>query len=180
MSITQYQEATENLVLDFLSIAKSIPVWLDGGWGVDALLGKQTRRHSDLDIIIGQENLMALEKLLSACLYQCDAEQEGLVFISKAGLYLDVHSVRFDNQGYGLFDLPDGRVWPFPPSAFKGKGMIGDKEANCLSPEAQVQCHAQGYPPTLKDIQDMEALQQKYQVVLPLTLCRQSGSKHEG
>jgi len=27
-------------------------IWLDGGWGVDALLGQQTRLHSDLDIII--------------------------------------------------------------------------------------------------------------------------------
>jgi lincosamide nucleotidyltransferase A/C/D/E len=31
-----------------------IKIWLDGGWGVDALLCKQTRLHSDLDIIIQQ------------------------------------------------------------------------------------------------------------------------------
>ena len=30
----------------------NIKIWLDGGWGVDALLGQQTRLHSDLDIII--------------------------------------------------------------------------------------------------------------------------------
>ena len=27
-----------------------IDVWLDGGWGVDALLGKETREHDDLDV----------------------------------------------------------------------------------------------------------------------------------
>jgi hypothetical protein len=27
-----------------------VPVWLDGGWGVDALVGRQTRPHRDLDL----------------------------------------------------------------------------------------------------------------------------------
>ena len=26
-----------------------IEIWVDGGWGVDALLGEQTRPHKDLD-----------------------------------------------------------------------------------------------------------------------------------
>ena len=30
--------------------ADGIDVWLDGGWGVDALLGQQTREHDDLDL----------------------------------------------------------------------------------------------------------------------------------
>ena len=30
----------------------NIPVWLDGGWGVDALLRRQSRRHQDVDIIL--------------------------------------------------------------------------------------------------------------------------------
>lgn len=29
-----------------------IPVWLDGGWGVDTLVGQQTRSHSDLDLVV--------------------------------------------------------------------------------------------------------------------------------
>jgi lincosamide nucleotidyltransferase A/C/D/E len=29
-----------------------ITVWVDGGWGVDSLLGRQTRLHKDLDIAI--------------------------------------------------------------------------------------------------------------------------------
>ena len=27
-----------------------IKVWIDGGWGVDALLGRQTCKHDDLDV----------------------------------------------------------------------------------------------------------------------------------
>ena len=32
-----------------------IDVWVDGGWGVDALLGEQTRPHSDVDIAVRHE-----------------------------------------------------------------------------------------------------------------------------
>jgi lincosamide nucleotidyltransferase A/C/D/E len=32
--------------------AASADVWLDGGWGVDALFGEQTREHKDLDLIV--------------------------------------------------------------------------------------------------------------------------------
>ena len=34
--------------------AAGVRVWLDGGWGVDALLGEQTRPHKDLDIVVEQ------------------------------------------------------------------------------------------------------------------------------
>jgi lincosamide nucleotidyltransferase A/C/D/E len=29
-----------------------IGIWIDGGWGVDGLLGEETRPHADLDIFI--------------------------------------------------------------------------------------------------------------------------------
>ena len=31
--------------------SNAILVWLDGGWGVDALLQTQTRAHKDVDIM---------------------------------------------------------------------------------------------------------------------------------
>lgn len=30
--------------------------WLAGGWGVDALLGRQTRRHADIDVLLDWED----------------------------------------------------------------------------------------------------------------------------
>ena len=36
-------------VLDMLE-QFGIRYWLDGGWGVDALVGRQTREHRDVDI----------------------------------------------------------------------------------------------------------------------------------
>lgn len=32
--------------------SQSVQFWLAGGWGVDALVGRQTRRHKDLDVVI--------------------------------------------------------------------------------------------------------------------------------
>ena len=38
-------------VLDRLA-DEGTAAWVDGGWGVDALLERQTRDHSDLDLVI--------------------------------------------------------------------------------------------------------------------------------
>jgi len=43
-----------------------IEIWLDGGWGVDALLGEITRTHSDLDIVVQKKDLPQLRKYLES------------------------------------------------------------------------------------------------------------------
>ena len=53
---------TSDAVVEFLGLmeASSIEVCLDGGWGIDALLGEQTREHADLDIILRVEDVPRL------------------------------------------------------------------------------------------------------------------------
>lgn len=34
-----------------------IAVWVDGAWGIDALVGHQTRYHADLDLVIATADL---------------------------------------------------------------------------------------------------------------------------
>src|SRR5262245_34325568 len=46
--------------------ALGVDVWIDGGWGVDALLENQTRPHNDLDIVIQQKDVPKLRALLEA------------------------------------------------------------------------------------------------------------------
>jgi lincosamide nucleotidyltransferase A/C/D/E len=46
--------------------AVGIPIWLDGGWGVDALLGEQTRPHDDLDIVVEERHLLRLRATIQA------------------------------------------------------------------------------------------------------------------
>src|SRR3954462_15812866 len=44
--------------------ALDIPVWVHGGWGIDALLGRQTRPHDDLDLVIRLEDAARIELAL--------------------------------------------------------------------------------------------------------------------
>jgi lincosamide nucleotidyltransferase A/C/D/E len=30
-------------------LARGVQLWVDGGWGIDALAGRQTRPHKDFD-----------------------------------------------------------------------------------------------------------------------------------
>ncbi|MBE9028248.1 hypothetical protein IQ266_00575 [filamentous cyanobacterium LEGE 11480] len=171
MAMQSESLASSDKVEQFLSATRAITMWIDGGWGVDALLRHQRREHTDIDIIIAAEDVAPLTTLLESLNYQ-HVIRSGLVYLSPEGLLVDIHWVRFDARGYGHFDLSDGGSWPMPPSAFRGSGSIGATLVQCLSPEAQVQCHAQGYKPREKDLSDMKALQEKFEVVLPLALCR--------
>jgi lincosamide nucleotidyltransferase A/C/D/E len=160
-------------VLGALEAAR-VPVWLDGGWGVDALLGEPTRAHADLDLIASASDLARLLEALAPLGFRpARGGGANVVLADAKAREVDVHAIRFDARGYGVFELPDGRRWPFPPSAFAGAGRVAGRAVRCLSPEAQVQCHGQGYAPTEKDLRDMERLQERFGVVLPLALCRQ-------
>jgi Aminoglycoside-2''-adenylyltransferase len=46
-----------------------VAVWLDGGWAVDASLGCQTRRHSDVDIVIEERYVAAAVSALQVAGY---------------------------------------------------------------------------------------------------------------
>ncbi len=172
---------TPDAVLEFLDLmeASSIDVCLDGGWGIDALLGEQTREHDDLDLIVRVEDVPRLAAVARASGYARapGGTDTNFVLKTESGHKVDVHAIAFDARGFGIFTLPDGRKWPFPPSAFQGHGRIQGKYVRCLSPEAQVQCHAQGYTPDEADLQDMKLLQDRFGVVLPLALCPQPGGE---
>ena len=34
----------------------SVKVFLDGGWGVDALIGRETRTHNDIDLLVEKKD----------------------------------------------------------------------------------------------------------------------------
>jgi lincosamide nucleotidyltransferase A/C/D/E len=166
-----------NQVLATLEIA-SVQVWLDGGWGVDALLGEQTREHADLDVIVSRTDVSKVQEALRALGFRMKPGGSGSNFVlaDQLGREVDVHAIELDRRGYGYFDLGDGRRWPFPPAAFAGQGRVGEREVRCLSADAQVQCHGQGYEPSENDLRDMELLQERFGVVLPIGLCRPRGT----
>jgi lincosamide nucleotidyltransferase A/C/D/E len=155
----------------------AIEVWVEGGWGVNALLGTQTRSHKDVDIILRVSDLPKLRELLGRRGF---AVQEGgtpsnYVLADRSGLEVDVHAVDFDRDGNGVYRMANGKDWIFPAAGFTGRGVVNGFSVRCLTPETQVLCHAHGYTPTDIDLRDMELLQESFGVELPPHLRRGGG-----
>jgi lincosamide nucleotidyltransferase A/C/D/E len=60
------------VVLDLLDRAR-LAVWLDGGWGVDALLGRWSRPHRDLDLVVARGDCAAAQAALAGLGFRHDA-----------------------------------------------------------------------------------------------------------
>ena len=43
---------TEDAVTTMLDALAGFDLWIGGGWGVDALVGHQTRPHDDLGVVL--------------------------------------------------------------------------------------------------------------------------------
>jgi lincosamide nucleotidyltransferase A/C/D/E len=145
-----------------------IDVWLgDGGWGVDALLGRQTRAHQDVDLIIRVDQAAVLVGALARQGFAVVEGQLSSCFVLRdtTGRAVDVHPVVFDAAGNGHYTMTNGDVWIYRGSWFDGQGVIGGEPVRCLTPEGQVRCHT-GYALDDDDRQDMAALLEHFGVGL--------------
>jgi lincosamide nucleotidyltransferase A/C/D/E len=145
-------------ILGWLAAA-SADVWLDGGWGVDALVGEQTREHEDLDLIVrdAHEHRMR-EALATHGFRQVDADPQNFVLADERGREVDVHPVRFDDQGNGHLLSGDGEPFGHSAEAFAATGSVCGYRVACLSAKAQMSNHSWGYEPGDTDVQDMRLL----------------------
>ena len=83
--------------------AEGIDVWLDGGWGVDALLGHQTREHGDLDLVVELDRASRVIELLDAgVLPRHGTPPKSFVTVDARGCQVDTHPVAFNAEG-GVF-----------------------------------------------------------------------------
>ena len=115
-----------------------VEIWIDGGWGVDALLGEQTRPHKDLDIAIQQKHVVALREFLHAQSYREikleDARPWNFVLGDENGREIDVHVVVLDDRGNGIYG-PSEKGEMYPAASLTGTGKIQGKKVRCISPE---------------------------------------------
>jgi lincosamide nucleotidyltransferase A/C/D/E len=139
-------------------------VWLDGGWGVDALLGEETRPHDDVDLVVERMALPQVLETLGALGFQVaeDHAPVRVVLRSPPGRQIDLHPVTFaeDGTGWQAGALPDGSDCPYPAWGF-GEGSILGRAVPCLTPELQRE-HHHGYEPRDKDRVDMMLLGRRF------------------
>jgi lincosamide nucleotidyltransferase A/C/D/E len=134
---------TRDDVLDVLRRLDEARVewWIDGGWGVDALLERETRLHDDLDLAVRREHVARVEAAFSEFTRTRDEWPASFVLVDARGRQIDVHPIEIDANGDGWQERPDGRRVIWPKEALAGRGRIGDRDVRCTSVEFQVKWH---------------------------------------
>ncbi|WP_308312056.1 alpha/beta fold hydrolase [Streptomyces albipurpureus] len=144
-------------------------VWLDGGWGVDALLGEETRPHGDLDIAVDSRDADRLRQALGEAGFQ-EIRDDGPfnpVFADAAGRLVDIHYVDFtatalDQHGTRIHG-PGGLAYPV--GSLTATGTVLGKVLPCVTAGFQVAAHA-GYAIDANDARDVLALHHRFGVPL--------------
>jgi lincosamide nucleotidyltransferase A/C/D/E len=137
---------------------------VDGGWAVDALLGRQTRPHTDLDIAVQHQDVPRLRALLEAHGFvdvpRDDTWECNFVLGDSRGRQVDIHSYTFDAAGRCIYGLP------YPAESLTGAGAIAGQAVNCIAPAWLVQFHT-GYPLDENDYRDVKALCRHFGLTMP-------------
>lgn len=141
-----------------------IEVYVDGGWAVDALLGRQTRIHNDLDIALPEKLVPKLRELLGGRGYQQiprnDTWECNFVLANAQGHEVDVHSYTLDEAGNNVHGAA------YRAEHLTGQGSINGYPMRCIAPEWLVKFHS-GYPLDENDLQDVQGLCDRFDIPLP-------------
>ncbi len=110
--------------------AVHLPLWLQGGWAVDARLGRATREHGDVDVAYPSDRegefLEILRNLGGGAL-----KPTGYGFLMEVGeVLVDAEPCEKTDGGYELPGLPEGSC---PPEA---QGTLDGVALRCVSWEA--------------------------------------------
>jgi lincosamide nucleotidyltransferase A/C/D/E len=154
-----------------LDVLQGLRFWIDGGWGVDALVGRQTREHDDLDAAIDRADLAEAVRQLEALGFAHRPEIEpGLparfVLCDDRCRQIDLHPLTFDGNGDGWQELPDAGRGLYPGRELDARGTIAGRAVPCISARLQLR-HHDGYEPTQRDLDDMLALAERFSLELP-------------
>jgi len=168
-------DAERLLTLLALFGGRGIPAWIDGGWCVDALLGRQTRAHDDLDLVVAREDVERLCAALAEAGYvPRDAGTDGAPYpdgleylVDERGHQVDVHAVGVTPDGDGVHHMANGEDWIYPARAFAGRGRVLGREVACLAADVMLVCHTTGYPLDATHRADATALADAFALPLP-------------
>lgn len=108
----------------------NLPLWLQGGWAIDAKLNRITRDHEDIDIAYPDDLTIDFLALLHS-LGSAITEQTSYGFLAEIqGILLDCELCLRVGESYELEGLPPGTCPPEPT------GSLGGKLLRCTSWEA--------------------------------------------
>jgi lincosamide nucleotidyltransferase A/C/D/E len=131
---------TEVLVVLKALEAAGVAAVLAGGWGVDALLGVQTRRHADLDLFIVEDQPGALEKAAHALYLR---GYRPLLDRGPNGR-MPAHRAVFDQAGHFVDLLPldpqQSRLVELTTTGapFVAEGSLGGRVVRCIDAGVQL------------------------------------------
>lgn len=138
-------------VLDLLTGA-GIRCWIGGGWGIDALLGVQTRDHADLDVVAHPGEVT--RELLVEAGYEptVDWWPVRVALSHTDGREVDLHPVERIDDGWLQQGL-DGVTYTYPDGELT-LGSIAGRVVPVISAALQLRFH-QGYQASEKDRADI-------------------------
>ena len=145
-------------MLDALERA-DVRAWVEGGWGIDALVGRETRDHDDLDLAVDTE-ADGFERAVAALTrvgYERGVDDLPIRLVLEVadGRSVDLHPIRFEADG-AAYQRGHDREYQYPADCFT-VGRIDRREVACLSATIQREFHS-GYAPRPVDHHDLAIL----------------------
>ncbi|PIE99690.1 MAG: lincomycin resistance protein LmrB [Propionibacterium sp.] len=159
MDTTDTTPVTEVLAVVNWLTSHSVVYQINGGWGVDALVGRQTRTHRDLDVFVDAEFVADLLSWLESRGYIVveDWLPIRIEMASPQGR-VDVHPMKIDADGNGV-QRGFGENTFLHLAAERTTGSIGGTEVVAASKKHQQQLH-EGYELREVDHHDLAILDQ--------------------
>ena len=109
---------------------RGLPLWIGGGWAIDARLGRITRSHDDLDLTFPGERRAEFEEVIAQLGGRVDEETEYGFLAEMRGVLLDCEPAWWTGGSYELTGAPRGACPERP------EGQLGDLRLRCSSWEA--------------------------------------------
>lgn len=165
-------EARDVIDIALLFEQAGIEFWVEGGWGVDALLGAQNRDHGDLDLVVDSPRSTETRELFAGTGFEVIFEDPPgrCSFMDGRERTVDVAFAVADRYGdrWNL-NRTMGRGEPDYPFDCFTYGWIGGHKVACLGPETQV-AHHLGYEVEDVDRFDVELLRERFDTRVPESL----------
>ena len=148
-----------------LAMDEEIKIFLDGGWGVDALVGHETRKHNDIDIFVERKDYYKFIQIIKDNgFYEKKTEYttaNHTVWEDVKKRIIDLHCFEYAKNGEILYGGDR-----FPSETFSGTGKIEEIEVSCIEPYSQVTFHS-GYDYDENDMHDVRLLCEVFHIELP-------------